>query len=163
MLRGKRSGTNVSDIPLLTKFQRGRPSRDHLSLYIDLNTIMATLPDDTLRKILLQINQSINDSSRAVASTKAQTAAKERDRRVVQLTTKEISAIPPNSGAQFYRGVGKMFMQEPRSTIDNSLKDQEKELTNDINNLAKKIKYHEKQLNDSQAQMRDIFHAAENR
>ncbi|CAE6442833.1 unnamed protein product [Rhizoctonia solani] len=101
--------------------------------------------------------------SRAVASTKAQTSAKERDRRVVQLTTKEILEIPPNSGAQFYRGVGKMFMQEPRSTIENSLRNQEKELTNDINNLAKKIKYHEKQLSDSQAQMRDIFHAAENR
>ncbi|CAE6376628.1 unnamed protein product [Rhizoctonia solani] len=124
---------------------------------------MATLSDDTLRKILLQINQTINDSSRAVASTKAQTSAKERDRRVVQLTAKEILEIPPNSGAQFYRGVGKMFMQEPRSTVENSLRNQEKELTNDINNLAKKIKYHEKQLSDSQAQMRDIFHAAENR
>ncbi|ELU39432.1 prefoldin subunit domain-containing protein [Rhizoctonia solani AG-1 IA] len=97
-------------------------------------TIMATLSDDTLRK----------------------TAAKERDRRVIQLTAKEISEIPAQSGAQFYRGVGKMFMQEPRSTIENSLKSQEKELTNDINNLAKKLKYHEKQLNDSQAQMRDI-------
>ncbi|KAF8753996.1 alpha/beta hydrolase fold [Rhizoctonia solani] len=119
-------------------------------------TIMATLSDDTLRKILLQINQTINDSSRAISTTKAQTAAKERDRRVIQLTAKEISEIPAQSGAQFYRGVGKMFMQEPRSTIENSLKSQEKELTNDINNLAKKLKYHEKQLNDSQAQMRDI-------
>ncbi|CAE6446454.1 unnamed protein product [Rhizoctonia solani] len=126
-------------------------------------TIMATLSDDTLRKILLQINQTINDSSRAISTTKAQTAAKERDRRVIQLTAKEISEIPAQSGAQFYRGVGKMFMQEPRSTIENSLKSQEKELTNDINNLAKKLKYHEKQLNDSQAQMRDIFHASESR
>ncbi|CAE6485806.1 unnamed protein product, partial [Rhizoctonia solani] len=114
-------------------------------------------------QILLQINQTIHDSTRAVSSTKAQTAAKERDRRVVQLTSKEISEIPTSSGAQFYRGVGKMFMQEPRSTIENNLKNQEKELTNDINNLAKKLKYHEKQLSDSQAQMRDIFHAAENR
>lgn len=47
-------------------------------------------------------------------------------------------------------------MQEPRSTIENSLKHQEKELTNDINNLSKKLKYHEKQFNDSQAQLRDI-------
>ncbi|KAH7339005.1 Prefoldin beta-like protein [Rhizoctonia solani] len=124
---------------------------------------MATLSDDTLRKILVQINQTIQDSTRAVSSTKAQTAAKERDRRVVQLTSKEISEIPTNSGAQFYRGVGKTFMQEPRSTIENNLKNQEKELTNDINNLAKKLKYHEKQLSDSQAQMRDIFHAAESR
>ncbi|KAJ1302794.1 hypothetical protein OPQ81_003101 [Rhizoctonia solani] len=146
------------------RFLKRRFGYLHVILHFPtLSTIMATLSDDTLRKILLQINQTINDSSRAVSSTKAQTAAKERDRRVIQLTAKEISEIPASSGAQFYRGVGKMFMQEPRSTIENSLKNQEKELTNDINNLAKKIKYHEKQLNDSQAQMRDIFHAAESR
>ncbi|KAF8684487.1 alpha/beta hydrolase fold [Rhizoctonia solani] len=134
-----------------------RKGRDFPHVIVDRpTTIMATLSDDTLRKILLQINQTINDSSRAISTTKAQTAAKERDRRVIQLTAKEISEIPAQSGAQFYRGVGKMFMQEPRSTIENSLKSQEKELTNDINNLAKKLKYHEKQLNDSQAQMRDI-------
>jgi prefoldin subunit 1 len=47
-------------------------------------------------------------------------------------------------------------MQEPRSRIETTLKNQEKELTNDINNLGKKLKYHEKQFNDSQAQLRDI-------
>ncbi|KAB5592058.1 hypothetical protein CTheo_4510 [Ceratobasidium theobromae] len=124
---------------------------------------MATLSDETLRKILAQIQQTVSDSSRAISSTKAQSAAKERERRVLQLTSKEISEVPTNTGAQFYRGVGKMFMQEPRSTIENNLKNQEKELTSDINNLAKKLKYHEKQFNDSQAQLRDIFHAADSR
>ncbi|KAG8763806.1 hypothetical protein FRC12_008399 [Ceratobasidium sp. 428] len=124
---------------------------------------MATLPDETLRKILLQLQQTVNDSSRAISATKAQNSSKERDRRVVQLTSKEISEIPPNAGAKFYRGVGKMFVQEPRSKIEANLKNQEKELTNDIANLGKKLKYHEKQYNDSQNQLRDIFHAAESR
>ncbi|KAG9078205.1 hypothetical protein FS749_009828 [Ceratobasidium sp. UAMH 11750] len=124
---------------------------------------MATLPDETLRKILIQIQQTVNDSSRAVSSTKAQTSSKERDRRVIQLTYKEISDIPTDTGVKFYRGVGKMFVQEPRSRIETNLKNQEKELTNDIANLGKKLKYHEKQYNDSQAQLRDIFHAAESR
>ncbi|KAG9123032.1 hypothetical protein FRC07_000334 [Ceratobasidium sp. 392] len=124
---------------------------------------MATLPDETLRKILLQIQQTVNDSSRAISATKTQTSSKERDRRVIQLTYKEISEIPKDAGANFYRGVGKMFVQEPRSRIETNLKNQEKELTNDIANLGKKLKYHEKQYNDSQAQLQDIFHAAENR
>ncbi|KAG8769968.1 hypothetical protein FRC12_004613 [Ceratobasidium sp. 428] len=124
---------------------------------------MATLPDETLRKILLQLQQTVNDSSRAISATKAQNSSKERDRRVVQLTSKEISEIPPNAGAKFYQGVGKMFVQEPRSKIEANLKNQEKELTNDIANLGKKLKYHEKQYNDSQNQLRDIFHAAESR
>ncbi|KAG9102888.1 hypothetical protein FRC06_000882 [Ceratobasidium sp. 370] len=113
---------------------------------------MATLSDDTLRKI----QQTVNDSSRAISATKAQTSSKERDRRVIQLTHKEISDIPTGTGVKFYRGVGKMFVQEPRSRIETNLKNQEKELTNDITNLGKKLKYHEKQYNDSQAQLRDI-------
>ncbi|QRV80241.1 Prefoldin subunit [Ceratobasidium sp. AG-Ba] len=124
---------------------------------------MASLPDDALRKILLQIQQTANDSSRAISATKAQTTSKERERRVIQLTHKEISEIPKDTGVKFYRGVGKMFVQEPRSRVENNLKTQEKELSNDIENLGKKLKYHEKQFNDSQAQLRDIFHAAESR
>jgi len=124
---------------------------------------MSALPDETLRKILHQIQQTVSNSSRAISATKAQTSSKERDRRVIQLTRKEISDIPSHTGVRFYRGVGKMFIQEPRSTIENNLKNQEKELVNDIDNLNKKLKYHEKQYNDSQAQLRDIFHAAERR
>ena len=62
----------------------------------------------------------------------------------------------------------------PRKTMEKELKNQEKELTDDINNLNKKVKcpivplaprlsdvicqakYLEKQFNDAQSQLRDI-------
>jgi len=60
-----------------------------------------------------------------------------------------------------YKGVGKMFLSVPRSEMEQSLKAQEKECVEDLVNLKKKSKYLEKQLTDSQAQIRDIFHHAE--
>lgn len=57
-----------------------------------------------------------------------------------------------------YKGVGKMFVMVPRATMEADLKRQQKELTDDINNLNKKTKFLEKQFNDAQAQLRDIFH-----
>ncbi|KAF9011147.1 Prefoldin [Cyathus striatus] len=122
---------------------------------------MSSLPDDTLRKILVQIQQTALQSQRALQLSAQQTAAKERERRILQLTIGEISQI--KGDVNMYKGVGKMFMMIPRKEMEQDLKSQEKELTDDIASLNKKSKYLEKQFNDAQSQLRDIFHHAPNK
>ncbi|RDB29465.1 putative prefoldin subunit 1 [Hypsizygus marmoreus] len=139
-----------------------------------------SLSDDTLRKhcrvqILLQIQQTAVQSQRALNIAQQQMAAKDRDRRILQLTIDEISQIEED--VNLYKGVGKMFMMVPRKTMEDELKSQEKELSDDITSLGKKVKaqitavglraksclqakYLEKQFNDAQSQLRDIFHHA---
>ncbi|KAG7099866.1 hypothetical protein E1B28_001670 [Marasmius oreades] len=119
---------------------------------------MASLPDDTLRKILLQIQQTSIQSQKAHNVSVQQTAMKEREKRILQLTIDEISGIKED--VNMYKGVGKMFMMVPRKEMEQDLKNQEKEITEDISNLNKKSKYLEKQFNEAQAQLRDIFHHA---
>ncbi|KAH8099715.1 Prefoldin [Cristinia sonorae] len=119
---------------------------------------MASLSDETLRKILVQIQQTAVSSQRALNLSRQQQAAKERERRILQLTIDEINAL--DDKVNLYKGVGKMFMMVPRPTMQKDLKSEEKELTDDINTLTKKSKYLEKQFNDSQAQLRDIFQSA---
>ncbi|KIP11761.1 hypothetical protein PHLGIDRAFT_21477 [Phlebiopsis gigantea 11061_1 CR5-6] len=121
---------------------------------------MATLPDDTLRKILMQIQQTAVQSQRALNVSRQQIAGKERERRILQLTIEEIKGL--DGDVNLYKGVGKMFMQVPRPEMDKDLKSEEKELTDDIKSLTTKSKYLEKQFNDAQAQLRDIFHNAPN-
>jgi prefoldin subunit 1 len=115
---------------------------------------MSALSDDTLRKILVQIQQTAVQSQRALNLAKQQCAAKERERRIVQLTIGEIATI--EGDVNLYKGVGKMFMMVPQKAMEQELKSQEKELTDDINGLNKKSKFLEKQFNDAQAQLRDI-------
>ncbi|KAG1754709.1 Prefoldin [Suillus paluster] len=117
---------------------------------------MSALPDDTLRKILVQIQQTAVQSQRALNISRQQSASKDRERRILQLTIDEIQGI--EGDVNLYKGVGKMFMMVPRKTMEQELKTQEKELTDDINSLNKKAKYLEKQFNDAQSQLRDIFH-----
>ncbi|KAG2044604.1 Prefoldin [Suillus americanus] len=117
---------------------------------------MSTLPDDTLRKILVQIQQTAVQSQRALNISRQQSASKDRERRILQLTIDEIQSI--EGDVNLYKGVGKMFLMVPRKTMEQEFKTQEKELTDDINNLNKKAKYLEKQFNDAQSQLRDIFH-----
>ncbi|KAJ7024392.1 Prefoldin [Mycena alexandri] len=117
-----------------------------------------SLSDDTLRKILNQIQATAIQSQRALNVSVQQTTAKEREKRMVHLTIEEISEL--EGDVNLYKGVGKMFMMVPRKEMEKELKGQEKELADDISNLTKKSKYLEKQFNDAQAQLRDIFHHA---
>ncbi|KAH9920213.1 Prefoldin [Epithele typhae] len=119
---------------------------------------MSTLSDDTLRRILAQIQQTALQSQRSLNITKQQMTAKERERRIVQLTQEEIGSI--QGDVNLYKGVGKMFMMVPRPVMEQQLKDEEKDLSDDIKNLEKKSKYLEKQFNDAQGQLRDIFNSA---
>jgi prefoldin subunit 1 len=85
---------------------------------------MATLSDETLRKvckillyappfhaplqILVQIQQTAIQSQRALNLSLQQTAAKDRERRILQLTIDEISQM--KGDVNLYRGVGKMYI-----------------------------------------------------
>jgi hypothetical protein len=59
-------------------------------------------------KILLQIQQTSVQAQRALNVTRQQTAVKERERRIVQLTIDEISQM--QSDVNLYKGVGKMWV-----------------------------------------------------
>jgi len=122
---------------------------------------MSQLPDDTLRKILLQIQQTSVQSQRALNVTRAQKTAKDRERKILQLTIDEINTI--EGDVNMYKGVGKIFMAVPRATMEKDLRSQENALSEDINGLSKKEKYLEKQFTESQSQLRDIFHSARNK
>ncbi|KAL9716591.1 hypothetical protein Ac2012v2_001039 [Leucoagaricus gongylophorus] len=115
---------------------------------------------DTCYQILVQIQQTAVQSQRALNISTQQISSKERERKILQLTIKEISTM--GQDVHLYKGVGKMFMMEPHQAMMGDLKNQEKELTDDINSLNKKAKFLEKQFNDAQAQLRDIFHYAPN-
>ncbi|KAL0951767.1 hypothetical protein HGRIS_008439 [Hohenbuehelia grisea] len=119
---------------------------------------MASLSDDTLKKILLQIQQTAVQSQRALNTAKQQIAAKDRERRILQLTINELGQM--GTDVNHYKGVGKMFMMVPQAEMNKDLKSQEKELSDDIDSLNKKAKFLEKQCTDANNQLRDILHHA---
>jgi prefoldin subunit 1 len=59
-------------------------------------------------QILVQIQQTAVQSQRALSISVQQTTAKERERRILQLTMNEISQVEPE--VNLYKGVGKMYV-----------------------------------------------------
>lgn len=59
-------------------------------------------------QILVQIQQTAIQSQRALNVSRQQTAAKERERRILQLTIEEITSL--QGDVNVYKGVGKMYV-----------------------------------------------------
>ncbi|KAK6908626.1 prefoldin subunit 1 [Kwoniella mangroviensis CBS 10435] len=118
---------------------------------------MSGLSDDTLRKILTQIQQQAIQSQKQLSIVRAQIQSKEKEKKILSLTVRELDTVPRNG--VMYKGVGKMFIQQDRKEVDSEHSTQEKQLNDELNNLTKKSKYLEKQFEEANSQLKDIFHS----
>ncbi|TXT13008.1 hypothetical protein VHUM_01409 [Vanrija humicola] len=116
---------------------------------------MSNLSDDTLRKILQQIQTQAVTAQRQHSLVRAQIQSKEKERKILDLTVRELATVPQGD-TRMFRGVGKMFIQQPRSEINARHEAQQKTLTTDIDALTKKAKYFERQVEEANGQLRDI-------
>ncbi|GAA6034835.1 hypothetical protein JCM8097_009324 [Rhodosporidiobolus ruineniae] len=114
--------------------------------------------DEGLRKVVLQLQSQQVDASRQLQVVRAQLTGKERDKKLTTLTLQEIEQLPRDSNqAALYRGVGRMFVQESRNNVENTLRAKMKEATEDVSVFEKKAKYLENEIVTAQSSLRDII------
>ncbi|GAA5860061.1 hypothetical protein JCM8547_003078 [Rhodosporidiobolus lusitaniae] len=114
--------------------------------------------DESLRKAIIQLQTQQVEGSRQLQAVRAQLTNRERDKKLSTLTLNEIEQLPRDSNqAGLYRGVGKMFMQESRNNVENTLRAKVKEATEEAAVLEKKGKYLENQIITAQSSLRDIL------
>ncbi|KAM0755181.1 Prefoldin beta-like protein [Meredithblackwellia eburnea MCA 4105] len=110
------------------------------------------------RKVISQLQAQYGEARQQLVVASQQLAAKERERKVNSLTLREIEALPRGGKApSCYKGVGRMFMQESRNNIENTLKSKEKEIADQIAVLGKKTKYLETEMNTAEGSLRDLL------
>ncbi|KAF2667554.1 prefoldin subunit 1 [Microthyrium microscopicum] len=113
------------------------------------------IPNEALRKVLMEIEQKSIQSSQQIQLVKAQIAAKKRESRILQLTASEVGVLP--SGTAVYEGVGKMFIQTPPSDVMLRLEKEGSDLKNDVTNLEKKLHYLETTYTNSRNSFEQIL------
>ncbi|GAA5953287.1 hypothetical protein JCM21900_004474 [Sporobolomyces salmonicolor] len=119
------------------------------------------MEDDALRKVIVQLQSQQIDASRQLQTVRAQLTARERDKKLTTLTLREIEGLPRDSTqVQCYRAVGRMFMQESRNNVENTLKSKMKDSTEDVHVLEKKARYLENEIATAQGSLRDILQQA---
>lgn len=126
-----------------------------------------SVPDDALRRVLQELQTQAITSTRAISQTRSLITTREREKKLLQLTRNEISSVDEaGKGEAVYRGVGKMsvcrniavlsvlgrretdaprvalvrrFVQEPLQDMLAQMNKKEKELTDDVTSLSKKL------------------------
>ncbi|GAA5998788.1 prefolding complex chaperone subunit [Rhodotorula paludigena] len=113
---------------------------------------------DELRQTLINLQQRGQDAARSLQAVRAQLNARERDKKLTTLTLREIEQLPrdPNQ-ANCYRAVGRMFVQESRNNVENTLRAKMKEATDEVSILEKKAKYLDGEITTAQNSIRDIL------
>ncbi|KAL4862722.1 hypothetical protein BDV12DRAFT_178483 [Aspergillus spectabilis] len=114
-----------------------------------------SIPNEALQKLLQEIETRVITSQQQIGITKAQMSTKQRDIRMLELTSKEIGVLPGDT--KVYEGVGRMFVAVPRATVDKRISTESAELKSEIENLEKRMNYLEMTFKNSRENLEQIL------
>ncbi|KAL2047916.1 hypothetical protein ABVK25_011247 [Lepraria finkii] len=98
-----------------------------------------SIPNEALQKLALEIESQAQSAQREINIVKTAVFAKQRDIRMLELTSSEVKSLDKDT--KVYQGVGKMFVFSPMADVEKRLSSETSELKSDISNLNKKLHY----------------------
>jgi len=114
-----------------------------------------SISNEALQKLVQEIESQAIQAQQQINIVRSQIAVKQREIRMLELTSKEVSGLP--SGTNVYEGVGKMFVFSPTSEVDKRLTTEASDLKSDVENLGKKLQYLETTHKNSREHIDQIF------
>ncbi|GAA96893.1 uncharacterized protein L969DRAFT_94849 [Mixia osmundae IAM 14324] len=119
--------------------------------------------NDALRNMLEQLHTTTQSTGRQLKVVRGTIQSLEKETKLVSLTQRELATIPlSDEGTRYYKGVGKMFMQEPRKAIDQNLATRSKEAESETAALRKRQAYLDRELQQAQRSLQEIYNAQSN-
>ncbi|KAF9348740.1 hypothetical protein BGX26_012872 [Mortierella sp. AD094] len=114
-----------------------------------------SINEQALGKIVHDLQSKLQEATRMVASVQAQIQTREREKRLSELTNKELSSLQPDTVT--YKSVGKMFIQEPLTDLTSELSERSKEMEKDMEALDKKRIYWERNKTEAQGNLQELI------
>ncbi|KAI8342111.1 Prefoldin [Chlamydoabsidia padenii] len=116
---------------------------------------MSGMNDEAIRNIFIELQAKYISSQQQVNTVKAQIQSKQRDRKMAELTRRELDTLEPNT--KTYKPVGKMFIQSPLSDMKKQYTQGVEKADEQIQQLEKSQKYWERAAADAQGNLKDIL------
>jgi len=114
-----------------------------------------SISNEALQKLVQEIETQAIQAQQQINIVKSQISVKQRDMRMLQLTSTEVATLPQDTNV--YEGVGKMFVFSPIADVDKRLSSETSELNSEVENLGKKLHYLETTHKNSREHIEQIF------
>ncbi|KAF4634057.1 hypothetical protein G7Y89_g4061 [Cudoniella acicularis] len=114
-----------------------------------------SISNEALQKLVQEIETQAIQAQQQINTVKSQIALKQREIRMLQLTSSEVATLPADTPV--YEGIGKMFVFSPTAEVDKRLTAETSELKSDVENLGKKLQYLETTYKNSREHIDQIF------
>ncbi|KAL1953625.1 hypothetical protein VTO42DRAFT_2411 [Malbranchea cinnamomea] len=113
------------------------------------------IPNEALQKLVQEIETQAIAAQQQINVVKAQITAKQRDVRLLELTSNEIKLIPEDTNV--YEGVGKMFVATPIASVTKRLGKEVQDAKAEVGNLEKRLHYLETTQKNSREHIDQIL------
>ncbi|KAF2722654.1 Prefoldin [Polychaeton citri CBS 116435] len=116
------------------------------------------IPNEKLQQLLQEIEQKAAFSQQQLGIVRTQMATKQREKRMLQLSSGELDGLPKDTPV--YDGVGKMFVLTSTSDVKERQTKQSGTIDKEMADLEKKLHYLETTFNNSRSHMEALFKGA---
>lgn len=128
--------------------------------------------EEQLRQVLGQLQMQHNAAVRSLGVVRAQAEAKERQRRIAELSLGQVESACSTEEPEMWTGVGKMFIRTSGKEATANLRGELKSATEDVEALKKKAKvrrlfglrlrpqYLENEIIGAERNLREILHGS---
>ncbi|TPX37430.1 hypothetical protein SmJEL517_g00680 [Synchytrium microbalum] len=116
-----------------------------------------SVSDEELQRIFAEAQVRMQETNRQLALVRSQLSTKQRDKRVGELTAKELSAL--GSDVATYRAIGKMFIQADLGLLKKELAAKTADAEKETKALERTQTRLEKEFEQAQNMIKDILHA----
>ncbi|KXL49438.1 hypothetical protein M433DRAFT_2477 [Acidomyces richmondensis BFW] len=113
------------------------------------------IPNEKLQQLLQEISSKAAFAEQQLGIVRAQIASKNRESRMLQLSSTEMDALPKNTPV--YDGVGKMFVRTTIPDVRARQAKEAEEVRKELANLDKKLHYLEQTYKNSQENIEQIL------
>ncbi|KAI6246240.1 putative prefoldin subunit [Erysiphe necator] len=114
-----------------------------------------SIPNQALANLLQEIKIQAAQAQQQIDLVQSQIRSKQREIRMLDLTSKEVTSLPPSTNV--YQGVGKMFVYSPIQSLSQGLICEMNDLKIDVENLQKKLHYLETTYKNSREHINQIL------
>lgn len=122
---------------------------------------MARQPDEELKKAFAELQEKMIDTSQKLKLADVQIDSLKRTKQRADLTTKEITSLPPNT--KTYESVGRMFLLDDIVSIKDGLEKRTKNAEEKIKTLENNKTYLQKSLKESENNLREMVQQRQNK